>query len=191
MLAHPWRECELTLTAAHDYSSPYTDLEVWGEFTHAAGTTLRRPAFWDGGRTWKIRFASPIATGRWTWRSFSSVEDAGLSGQAGEIRCEAGPPTDHRFYRHGFWRMSPRGRNLVHSDGTPALLVADTAWALPWRATQEQCRVYAADRRAKGFNAVLLMSVQPDMHAKVLAIVPPTRASMWDSRICRAGISIN
>jgi hypothetical protein len=62
--------------------------------------------------------------------------------------------------------MSPGGRSLIHADGTPALLVADTAWALPWRATEAQCRVYAADRQAKGFNAVLLMSVQPDMLAR-------------------------
>ncbi len=62
--------------------------------------------------------------------------------------------------------MSPGKRSLVHADGTPAVLAADTAWALPWRATQEQCRIYAADRQRKGFNAVLLMSVQPDMDAR-------------------------
>ena len=62
--------------------------------------------------------------------------------------------------------MSPGGRSVVHADGTSALLVADTAWALPWRATEEQCRIYAGDRKAKGFNAALLMSVQPDMQAR-------------------------
>ena len=30
----------------------------------------------------------------------------------------------------------------------------------------KQCEVYAHDRQAKGFNAVLLMSVQPDMDAR-------------------------
>jgi Domain of unknown function (DUF5060)/Protein of unknown function (DUF4038) len=165
MLAPPWRECEITLTAERDYSDPYTDIEVWAEFAHETGVTLRRPAFWDGGRAWKIRFASPFAQKRWTWRSFSWVADIGLAGQSGELVCEAGPPTDHRFERRGFWRMSAGGRNVIHADGTPTLLVADTAWALPWRATEEQCRIYAADRQAKGFNAVLLMSVQPDMHA--------------------------
>jgi hypothetical protein len=54
----------------------------------------------------------------------------------------------------------------MHADGRPALLVADTAWALPFRATEEQLRVYAADRAGKGFNAVLLMAVQPDMRAE-------------------------
>jgi Protein of unknown function (DUF4038)/Domain of unknown function (DUF5060) len=166
MLAYPWREVEITLKAERDYPSPYTNLEVWADFSHDMGVSLRRPAFWDGGRTWKIRFASTIPTGHWTWRSFSSVEDNGLAEQSGKLVCAAGPSSDHRFERRGFWRVSPGSRNLIHADGTPALLVADTAWALPWRATEEQCRVYAADRQAKGFNAVLLMSVQPDMHAR-------------------------
>lgn len=166
MPAYPWRESEITLTAQHEHANPYTNLDVWLEFTHETGRTLRRPAFWDGGHSWKVRFASPGETGRWSWRSASSVDDAGLAGQTGELVCEAGSPIDHRFFRHGFWRMSPGRRNLIHADGTPALLVGDTAWALPWRATEEQCRIYAADRQAKGFNAVLLMSVQPDMHAR-------------------------
>ena len=52
-----------------------------------------------------------------------------------------------------------------HADGTPWLVVADTAWAMPWRAVVDDVETYAADRRDKGFNAVLLMTVQPDMRA--------------------------
>ena len=52
MLAYPWREVEITLTAARDYANAYTDVEVWADFRHENGDTLRRPAFWDGGRTW-------------------------------------------------------------------------------------------------------------------------------------------
>jgi len=162
---YPWREHELTFTAARDYPKAYTDVSMWVEFTSGAQASLRRPAFWDGGRTWRVRFAAP-SPGRWEWRSFSSVEDTGLAGQSGELICEAGEATGHRFYKHGFWRMSSGGRNLVHADGRPCLLAADTAWALPWRATEEACRIYAQDRQAKGFNAVLLMSVQPDMGAR-------------------------
>ena len=50
-LVQPWREHEITLTAEGDYPSPYTDVDVWAEFTNENGTTLRRPAFWDGGCT--------------------------------------------------------------------------------------------------------------------------------------------
>ena len=166
LVAQPWREVEIALQAAQPYVNAYTAVEVWADFTHASGPTLRRPAFWDGGSTWKVRFASPLAEGRWTWRSFCSAADSGLAGQSGVIECEPGPAADHRFYRHGFWRMSPGGRNLVHADGRGAVLVGDTAWGLPWRATHAQCEVYARDRGAKGFNAVLLMSVQPDMDAR-------------------------
>ncbi|HWQ15453.1 MAG TPA: DUF4038 domain-containing protein [Roseiflexaceae bacterium] len=166
MLLHPWREAEITLAAERAYPNPYTDVEAWAEFAHTSGLTLRRPAFWDGGRTWKIRFASPLDHGRWRWRTFCSAADAGLAGRSGEIACERLPAGGTRFEQHGFWRMAPGGRSLVHADGTPALLAADTAWALPWRATEEQVRVYAADRQAKGFNAALLMSVQPDMDAR-------------------------
>ncbi|MBN1579693.1 MAG: DUF4038 domain-containing protein, partial [Anaerolineae bacterium] len=166
MPIYSWREVEIALTAEHDYPNPYIDVEVWAEFTHDTGLVLNRPAFWSRGRTFKIRFASPLAQGRWTWLSFCSVEDGGLAGQCGELVCEPGASTANRFYRHGFWHMSPGRRNLVYADGTPALLVGDTAWGLPWRATEAQCRIYAADRQAKGFNAVLLMSVQPDMRAR-------------------------
>jgi hypothetical protein len=62
--------------------------------------------------------------------------------------------------------MSPGGRNAVRADGSGFFVVADTAWALPFRATEDQARTYAADRQAKGFNAALLMTVQPDMRAE-------------------------
>jgi hypothetical protein len=159
----PWREVELVLDAELDHESPYTSVEVWAEFRHDTGAVLRRPAFWDGGRTWRLRFASPLPSGRWTWQSGASVADPGLAGVTGTIEVEPGGPARTAFDEHGFWRMSPGGRNLVHADGAPALLVADTAWALPWRATEEQVRTYAADRSGKGFNAALLMTVQPDM----------------------------
>ncbi|WP_328472350.1 DUF4038 domain-containing protein [Actinoplanes sp. NBC_00393] len=151
---------EIVLTAASAIADAYATVDVWADFVHDDGTVLRRPAFYDGDRTWRIRFASPIGHGSWHWTSSASVADPGLHGVTGSLEATAAFEGEH-----GFWRMSPGGRSLVHADGTPALLVADTAWALPWRATEEQARVYAQDRQAKGFNAALLMSVQPDMRA--------------------------
>ncbi|QYN38786.1 DUF4038 domain-containing protein [Pseudonocardia sp. DSM 110487] len=163
-VASPWQEAELVLVAENEIESPYTAVEVWAEFRHNSGAVLRRPAFWDGGRVWRVRFASPLPDGEWTWRSGSSHPDSGLDGVTGSVQVD--PSSTDRataWAHHGFWRMSPGGRNLVHADGAPALLVADTAWALPWRATEEQVRTYAADRSGKAFNAVLMMTVQPDM----------------------------
>jgi hypothetical protein len=63
-------------------------------------------------------------------------------------------------------QISPEGRNIVTSSGEPIFLVADTAWALPFRATLEEVTLYAKDRQSKGFNAALLMVIQPDMQAE-------------------------
>jgi hypothetical protein len=116
-IAQPWREIELALNATQEYANGYTDVEVWADFTHESGVVLRRPAFWDGGSTWKVLFASPLAKGLWTWRTFCSADDTGLAGQTGVISCESASAPSHRFYKHGFWRMSRGQRNLVHADG--------------------------------------------------------------------------
>ena len=41
--AHPWREIELTLTAAQAYANGYTDVEVWADFTHESGLVTAAP----------------------------------------------------------------------------------------------------------------------------------------------------
>jgi len=160
-----WQQVEIELTARDDHADPYTAIDVSADFVSETGETLRRPAFWDGGATWRIRFAPPAGSAKWEWTSAATAEDPGLAGQRGIVNVGDPDPPGDQFSEHGFWRMSPAGRSLVHADGTPALMIADTAWALPWRATPEQVTVYAKDRQAKGFNATLLMTVQPDMRA--------------------------
>jgi hypothetical protein len=165
--AAPWHEVELGFRAVVELDNPYLDGELRADFRHASGLLLSRPGFWDGGGSWAVRFA-PTVPGEWTWTIKANSALGELDGLSGSLTCapaaEREPAT--AFTRHGFWRMSPLGRSLVHADGTPAVLVGDTAWGLPWRATPEQVRQYAADRAAKGFNAALLMTVQPDMRAQ-------------------------
>src|SRR5689334_1596020 len=133
----PWREVEIDLTSSQAHDAPYAEVEVWADFT-CGSEVLRRPAFWDGGDAWRVRFAPPHA-GDWHWVSAANVDDPGLHGRAGTVACADGDGTSAvRAFAHGFWRMSSSGRQLEHADGTPALMVADTAWALPWRATPEQ-----------------------------------------------------
>lgn len=167
LTAPQWQEFELTFTATREAANPYTDTEAWVDFTHDDGTKLRRPIFWDGGRTFRVRFASNKSSGVWRWQSVAADEDPGLHGRTGALTAVPGKTGAQAtiFERHGFWRIPPGGRNLIHADGTPRLLCADTPWALPWRATVEQAEIYVRDRQAKGFNAALLMTVQPDMQA--------------------------
>jgi hypothetical protein len=158
------QEVELTFTATRDTANPYTDTDAWADFTHDDGTMIRRPMFWDGGRTFRVRFASTKSSGTWRWTTSDHDGDPGLNGKSGTLSASpAASEPATIFTRHGFWSIPPGGRNLVHADGRARLLCADTAWALPWRATVEQAEIYARDREAKGFNAALLMTVQPDM----------------------------
>ena len=117
--------------------------------------------FWDGGQTFKVRFASPKSEGTWKWKSGCDTDD-GLAGKTGVLKCQSNANPNTVFRKHGFWSIPSGGRNLIHADGTARLICADTAWALPWRATVKQTEIYAADRRAKGYNAALLMTIQPD-----------------------------
>lgn len=159
-----WTPAELVFTAQKTRARPYIEVEFWAEFTSHTGETLRRPGFWDGNRSWKIRFAPP-SEGRWSYRTFSTpADDTGLNDKAGELTAVAYAGSNP-FRRHGLLRMSPGARNVIHADGTPFLVVGDTAWALPFRGTPESVTAYARDRRDKGFNTALLMTVQPDRQA--------------------------
>ena len=159
--APQWQMIELEFTADQDYENPYTEVEMWADFEHEDGMQLRRPAFWDGGRSFKVRFASPLEVGKWAWTTSANVADDGLRNQSGIL--EASEATgETSFQQHGFWRIPTGSRWMEYADGTSAVMVADTPWAIPWRATHEQVEQYAKDRQEKGFNAALLMSVMPD-----------------------------
>ncbi|MEM7369110.1 MAG: DUF4038 domain-containing protein [Bacteroidota bacterium] len=161
-----WTTYDLSLESTKSYSNPYIEVEVAAVFTNEVGEQLRRPGFWDGGKQWKIRFTPPDNGSIWTWETAcSDRENTGLHLQKGSLQSVAYEGENH-LLRHGLLRMSPGKRNVIHHDGHPFLLVGDTPWALPFRATKEQVEHYATDRQQKGFNAALLMSVQPDMEAE-------------------------
>jgi uncharacterized protein DUF4038/uncharacterized protein DUF5060 len=159
--APQWQEIELVFELPSAVANPYTDVDVWVDFVHSDGEVLTRPAFWDGGDTWRCRFSSTQPSGTWHWLPHASIKESELLPELGTLQAAPAAAETAR----GLLRLAPGGRTLVHSDGTPALLVADTAWAMPWRATVEDVERYASDRQQKGFNAVLLMTVQPDMGA--------------------------
>jgi hypothetical protein len=164
--AAQWQQSELTFQGP-DTARPYVDVDGWVEFTHSGGERLRRPMFWDGGNTWRVRFASTRPDGNWQWTTHADNPEHSFSPAAGALTCRPSEPgQSHPALTHGLLCTADRRRTFCYADGTPLFLVVDTAWALPWRATVDDVTVYAADRQSKGFNAVLLMSVQPDMNTR-------------------------
>jgi hypothetical protein len=101
-----WRQVEIELEAAASYPDAYTAVDVWVDFGHESGFVLRRPAFWDGGRTWRVRFAGTV-TGEWTWRSAGPDGDPGLDGRIGRIVVEEAEPSGNPLYDH--WSGTPPG----------------------------------------------------------------------------------
>ncbi len=165
-IAEQWLETELIFSAEKSYENPYTDVEMWVEFSGPENSKIIRPGFWFENNIWKVRFASPVSRGQWSWNSFSTqTDDPGLNGKSGVL--EAGAyQGNNQLLQKGLLRMSSGKRNVIHANGETFLMVGDTPWALPWRGTAESVTRYAQRRQEQGFNTALLMSLQPDRDAE-------------------------
>ena len=130
--ARQWRPVELTLTAATEIPDPFDFVRAKfsAAFAGPAGEQLEVPGFWDGGRSWKIRF-TPTAPGAWSYATrFSDTGDAGLHGQRGALDVQGAD--GEGLHRHGgFLKLSADGHYLTYTDGTPFFWLGDTWWAAP------------------------------------------------------------
>ena len=129
-----WTTFEFSLTSATVFTNPYTDISVWAIFTNGRGDSLVRPAFWDGDKTWKVRFSPPDVGTVWAWSTHADKNAPGLADQTGSLKSIPYAGTNG-LLKHGLLQMSPGKRNVVRQDGRPFLVVGDTPWAIPFRAT--------------------------------------------------------
>lgn len=121
-----WRTIELSFESTREYLNPYQAVDAEAVFLGPDGIRIVRPAFWDGGRTWKVRFA-PTRQGRWRYSVTSTdATDTGLNGPSGEYDSSADvvgrPVHDRGFLKQG------DGRYLSHADNTPFFWLGDTHW---------------------------------------------------------------
>lgn len=150
-----WRVHELQLTAAKHYDDPldWTRYRLRVSWLGPDSRKIDVDGFWDGERTWRVRF-TPSASGRWTYQTtFSQNDDAGLHGHAGAINVT--PPGDeHLVARHGgHLRVSANRRYLTYSDGTPFFWLGDTWWNCPSASVPPDVFQQLVDRRvAQGFT---------------------------------------
>ena len=165
--ARPWELVEWELAAHATLSNPYVEgLPESGEpmlratFRGQSGAAKGRrhevTGFWDGDRTWKVRFAPP-ASGDWVFASAS--RDPGLNNFQGTLHCTDWAEEDKRANptRRGFLyvaKTGPRaGRYFQHADATPFLWIGDTWWA--WTKREIRFATFQKlvdDREGKGFT---------------------------------------
>ena len=165
-----WEVYEIELIAQRKLDEPYVDglpdggpAYVTVVFRHeesqAGKGEYRTGGFWDGGRTWRVRFSPPLP-GPWSYRSMSS--DPGLNGKTGRFRCAGWSDEQKQANptRRGFVRVCRTGRRggryFEYADGAPMLWLGDTWWNWTKRAIPlQRFQTLVDDRAAKGFNAHL------------------------------------
>jgi hypothetical protein len=125
-----WNRVDIDLESARRYPHPDTDVSIRGVFTAPSGATIELPGFWNGGDSWKVRFA-PTEVGRWTFVVTSSdPTNVGLHNATGVI--DATEYTgDLDVYKHGFVRVSANRRAFEYADGTPFFWLGNTHWQAP------------------------------------------------------------
>lgn len=155
-----WGRFEVALTSSVAYTNPIQQAELQVVFHSPLGVQHRVCGFWDGGNTWRVRFA-PNSPGAWTWQTTcTDPANRGLHGQSGRFLCTAAQPGGGRFASHGPIRVSPDGRYLMHDDLTPFFWLGDTAWNGPLKATEAEWDLYLRTRAAQKFTAVQWVTTQ-------------------------------
>lgn len=125
-----WVACEIEFESSKEYENPvYTvDTDVIF-YNKSSGTALKVPAFWDGGLSWKVRFA-PTEVGEWSFYTVcTDTANSGLHHRGGSVICkEYSGNLD--IYKHGFVKTEPGKNYFVYDDGTPFFYLGDTHWTL-------------------------------------------------------------
>ncbi len=126
-----WISNELHFVSDKIYDDPLNSIEMNVTFINeSTGTSLKIPAFWNGGANWVVRFA---LTEEGVWSSLSECSDAsnsGLHNKISQFECvvyQGGVD----LYKHGFVKTKKGKRYFVYDDDSPFFYLGDTHWTLP------------------------------------------------------------
>ena len=151
---------EQTFQSQKDYENPLYNVQNFSvRFTSPSGRIKTIAGFWDGGKTWRVRFA-PDEAGTWTYTTeCSDKQNTGLHQQQGTFSCvEKASP--HDIYTKGSI-IHPKGTYyLTHADGTPFFYTACTAWNGALKSTDAEWDTYLKDRVANHYNVIQFVTTQ-------------------------------
>ncbi len=149
---------EATLTAQAKLADPFRDLELKVTFESPSGASTEVDGFWDGERTWRVRF-SPSEIGSWTWGTRSDPVIEGLHEKEGSFQAEP-YRGKNPIMVHGPLRLSDNRRFIISADGTPFFWLGDTAWNGVLRAQPEDWDRYLQTRSTQGFSVIQFVTTQ-------------------------------
>lgn len=111
---------EWVLQSTKPYQNPFIDVTVDATFTSPSGRQLTIPGFYDGERTWRLRF-NPGEIGLWTYRTYSRPYDQ-------ELTTEGAFEVTPRESR-GFLQATPgRAWGFHYESGEPTFIFGDTVY---------------------------------------------------------------
>src|SRR5262245_9618932 len=154
-----WGRFEQQFSSSVDYANPLQEAILQVTFTSPSGRSQVIYGFWDGRRSWRVRFI-PDEIGPWhLTTSCSDIGNSGLHGQSGTFTCTH-PEGETAFQQHGPLRLSENRRFLSHADGAPFFWLADTAWNGALCSTEEEWQHYIRERVRQKFTAVQWVATQ-------------------------------
>ncbi len=134
-----WRVSEFTFTGREQYSCQPLAVQLIATFHGPGGAVYRVPGFWDGDRTWKVRFM-PDRPGKWTYETqavegetviFDRLYDSGVmhGGESArrvdvdirglrELRLTVDGAGNGTSYDHADWADA----RVIEADGTSTWL---------------------------------------------------------------------
>lgn len=149
---------ELKFTSDRDFTDPWSEIEVDVEFVDPCGDVRTVPAFWAGGRNWRVRYSS-AREGTHTYRSrISSRDQTGLEDASGELEVIPYYGVNPLLV-HGGPRVADDQRHLSYADGEPFFWLGDTWWSAMTARFRwpDIFQTLADDRAEKGFTVVQLV----------------------------------
>ena len=155
-----WMKFEQDFTSSKDYGNALYDVKKFAvKFTSPTGRVKTVNGFWDGGRSWKVRFA-PDELGTWAWESACSDQsNTGLNGIKGSF-VSTPHASKQAIYQRGSL-IRPKGAyHLSHADGTPFFWTGCTAWNGALKSTEQEWDTYLADRVRNGYNVIQFVTTQ-------------------------------
>ncbi len=155
---------EQSFKSAVAYKNPLADVNMTVVFTSPQGDTAKVYGFWDGGSTWRVRFA-PDVPGKWSFKTTcSDTKNSSLHDATGEFLCTPSVAKS-RFGLHGPVRVAADRRHLEHEDKTPFFWLADTAWDGARLSKSADWDYYAQARAAQKFTVAQWVAT-PGANAK-------------------------
>lgn len=155
-----WAKYEIELISAKTYKNPLYDVKDFSvTFTAPSGQIKTVRGFWDGGKSWKIRFL-PDEIGKWSWKTAcSDSENEGLHEQSGTFDCVKNyDETD--FIEHGTIIHQPGKYYLSHADGKPFFWLACTAWNGALKSSDEEWKHYLNQRKKNHYNTIQFVTTE-------------------------------